>query len=41
MLIVTEHQREGEDGAYVAVASVLCKSEPVDQSKFNEGVGGV
>lgn len=35
MLIVTEHQREGEDGTNVAADSVICKSGPVDRSKFN------
>lgn len=40
MLIVREHQREGEDGTYVASDSVICKSGPVDRSKFNrEGRG--
>lgn len=40
MLIVTEHQREGENGTYVATAPVICKSGPVDRSKINgEGWG--
>lgn len=30
MLIVTEHQRDGEDGTYVAADSVICKSGPVE-----------
>lgn len=33
MLIVREHQRDGEDGTNVD--AVICKSGPVDRSKFN------
>lgn len=40
MLIVTKHQREREDGTYVAADSVECKYGPVDQTKINgEGWG--
>lgn len=39
MLIVREHQRDGEDGTNVD--AVICKSGPVDRSKFNGDGGGV
>lgn len=38
MLIVREHQRDGEDGTNVD--AVICKSGPVDRSKFNGDGGG-